>query len=308
MKIYFDIPEIKTKSTVAIGTFDGVHLGHQEVLKYARNLSKKSHNSSIVFTFNDHPATSLKNKRPPFLLTTVTEKISLLEKQSLDICIIIPFTEGIAQLSPIEFIESILINRLNASDICVGYDFHFGKKAMGSGETLKEFENKYGYKTHIIEPVKYNNEIVSSSKIRNLLIDGKINLANTLLTRNYSLKGRVITGQGIAKKILGFPTANIQVDDRKLIPALGVYTCYVNISNKYYKGVVNIGNRPTFGHSELSIEVFILDFNKNIYDQVIEIELNSFLRPEKKFSDITELKSQINKDIKKTQQILATKV
>jgi riboflavin kinase/FMN adenylyltransferase len=307
MKVYFNVPELQEKTTVAIGTFDGLHIGHKAVLQCARAGAAEKNNRFVVFTFLDHPAIVTGSKKVPLLLTTSEEKISLLEQFQIEYCIIPGFDRELSLLSPEEFIRQVLVDKLKAENICIGFNFFFGFKAAGDGETLKQLSTKYGYQAQIVEPVLYGGQPVSSSVIRKLLEDGEIEKANTLLGYPYFLKGVVIKGKGIGRSVLGIPTANVSVSSRKLLPKNGVYACEVTIRGSRYTGVVNIGTRPTFDNGAQSIEVHILGFADDIYDESLDLNFRTYLREEKKFDGIEELKQQILTDIDKCTRIFSVK-
>lgn len=299
METFFDIPNFEEPVTVAIGTFDGVHLGHRVVLQTACKMAKEDNTPTVIFTFKDHPAIITGSKDVPQLLTLADEKISLLEKLNPDKCIIIEFTKELSLLSPEEFIKNILIDKLKAKNICVGFNFYFGYKAKGNGQTLIDLSDKYGYKANVVEQVRFRDETVSSSVIREQIKNGDIERADKLLGYKYHISGKVVKGRGAGKAVLGIPTANMDVNPRKLIPVNGVYSCNVYVRNEVKKGIVNIGNRPTFDNGLKTIETHIINFDDDIYGEIIEIELKSFIRSEKKFNGIEELKVQILTDIEK---------
>jgi riboflavin kinase/FMN adenylyltransferase len=297
MKIFNEIPFLEKESTVAIGTFDGVHCGHKKVLEEAKKIAKKNNQNYIIFTFIDHPAIVTGSKDVPKLINTYEEKIELLRVFEPDICIIYQFEKKFSKLYPEEFIRDILVNQLKTKNICVGFNFFFGYKASGDTKTLKDLEKKYNYNVSIIDRYKIDDSIVSSSEIRKLIIEGNFEKANKLLGYNYSISGRVIKGKGIGKAILKIPTANLDINQRKILPKNGVYSCSVNINDETFKGIMNIGNRPTVDNGNKSIEVHIINFDKNIYDHYIKVTFGSFIRDEKKFNSLEELKEQILKDI-----------
>lgn len=303
MKIFFEIPELEENTTIAIGTFDGVHLGHCEVLGKAKKIAKENNQKLLVFTFLDHPSIVTGSKLVPQLLNTSEEKINNLKKLDIDYCIIPTFSKGLSHLYPEEFIKEILVNKLKAKNICVGFNFFFGYKAEGDGNLIKKLSSKYKYHAEIIPPLKLRDNPVSSSVIRNFIINGEIEKANELLGYHYSIQGIVIKGQGLGTTVLNIPTANLEVNGRKLIPKKSVYSCDVKVRNKEYKGIVNIGNRPTFDNGMQSIEVHILDFSDYIYDEQIEIAIKTKIRDEKKFSGVAELKAQILLDIEKSRNV-----
>jgi riboflavin kinase/FMN adenylyltransferase len=308
MKVYFNIPEIKEKTTVAIGTFDGLHLGHKTVLRRAQLIADQKGHSFVVFTFLDHPAIVTGSKKVPLLLTTSEEKISLLEHFQIDYCIIPNFDRELSLLTPEEFIEKVLMEKLKAQNICVGFNFFFGHKAAGNGETLKQLSTKYGYQAEIVEPVMYDGQTVNSSVIRKLLSDGEIEKAEHLLGYPYFLKGVVVKGKGIGRSVLGIPTANVAVSPRKLLPKNGVYSCEVKVRDEKHIGVVNLGTRPTFDNGTQSIEVHILNFSDDIYEESLELNFKTFLREERKFDGIEQLKQQILADIEQCKTIFSSKI
>lgn len=300
MDINFDIRESKQESVIAIGTFDGVHTGHWFILNIAKKIALQENLPFLVLTFADHPALITKSKDLPKLLSIFDEKIDILKSIGVDNCIIIPFSFEFAALTYQEFTQKILVDLLKVKHIFVGYNFHFGYKAEGNGELLQNLGKKLDFKTHIISPVEKEGFIVSSSLIRSLIENKNVSLANKLLGYRYFLRGKVIEGQKVAAKVLGFPTANLKVNNRKLLPANGVYSCKVKVNDKEYSGVMNIGFRPTFNQSILSLEAHILNFNKDIYEQIIEVQFIDYLRAEQKFKNIEALKQQISADIEKT--------
>lgn len=298
MKVFFEIPYLEENTTIAIGTFDGVHSGHQEILKRAKEIATKNNQKLVVFTFIDHPSIVTGSKLVPHLLTTSEEKISLLNHTfEPDYCIMPSFTKGFSMLTPEEFIDEILVKKLKAKNICVGFNFFFGYKAEGNNETLLNLSSKYNYHAEIVPPFVYEKQTVSSSIIRELIATENLSKANNMLGYNYKLRGNIVKGKGIGKSVLGIPTANIAVNGRKLVPSNGVYACDVKIRDKNLKGIVNIGNRPTFDNGTKSIEVHIFDFEDNIYDEQMEICLVMHLRGEKKFNGPEALKAQILSDI-----------
>lgn len=303
MKIFFDIPEIEEDTTIAIGTFDGVHKGHLRIINKAIEIAKENKQKLLVFSFLDHPAIVTGSKLVPLLINTSEEKINNLKKYDIDYCVMTTFTKGLSMLYPEEFIKEILIQKLKAKNICVGFNFFFGYKAEGDGKLIKELSSKYNYNAYIEEPLTIDGETVSSSTIRDLLNEGNIEKVNFLLGYEYFIKGNVIKGKGLGKSVLGIPTANLAVNGRKLIPKKSVYSCKVKVRNKEYNGLVNIGNRPTFDNGLQSIEVHILNFDDDIYEEQIEISLKTRIRDEKKFNGVEELKAQILLDIEKCKDV-----
>lgn len=271
-----------------IGAFDGVHLGHMELIKFAKTVSSKYQ----ILTFDPIPKKYFNNEHE--LLSTKQMKINILSKNNPESIIFLSF-ENIKELSPLDFCN-ILSEKLNTSAIVVGRDFKFGKNRVGDVKFLiKYFGNS---NVHVLNDYEVNNLKVSSTLIKSSISDGKIDLANKLLGYTFSLKGKVIHGNRMGQNI-GFPTANMKIDKELVIPKFGVYEVIVTIKEKKYKGLMNIGKKPTVSEEfNLSHEVHILDFNEDIYDSILEVELQSFIREEIKFENINQLKAQIAIDIK----------
>ncbi|MFH1198268.1 MAG: bifunctional riboflavin kinase/FAD synthetase [bacterium] len=309
MKVYTDISEIKdkTNSVVTIGTFDGVHVGHIEVLKYVVDKSKELGLKSYVITFEPHPRKVVFTEEVVSILTTLEEKKKVFESLGIENLLVINFTREFSKLSSEEFIRNFIVDGIGARHIIIGHDHKFGKDRGGDESTLLELRKKHDFEVTTFSPVYINENLVSSTKIRVALKNGNIESANSMLGRNYSLTGIVVKGAGRGRT-LGFPTANVNPDDAvKLIPCNGVYVvdCIMN-ENKYY-GILNIGYRPTFEDiHELVIEVNILDFSKDIYGEEIKIEFLKRLREEKKYKSRSELIEQIEKDKKEAVNFIST--
>jgi len=297
MKIIYDIDE-KTdfKTAVALGNFDGLHLGHQKLITTMKNLANKRKLVSTVFTFNNNISTRFKTKSDYNILLSNEKKFELLDEMGIEILYSIDFNEEIKQMSPVDFIKEIIIDKLSAEIIVVGFNFRFGYKAEGNVEYLKKMGSKLGFDVIEINPIMKDNNIISSTFIRNLLKEGKINKANEMLGKPYCITGKVVEGKGRGKK-LGFATANIQLDTDFLIPKHGVYKTVTTIDNSLYESVTNVGRNPTFDDIQFSIETHLLDFNDNIYGKNIEIQFIDFLREEIKFNNLSELIEQMNKDV-----------
>jgi len=300
VKIFNDLDAVKDipNPVLTIGTFDGVHVGHQKILRQLEKVAKEIGGESILFTFYPHPRMVLYPENHGLkLIQTEEEKLAKLERAGLQNCIIFPFTFEFSRLSAIEFVRDILVNKLHVKKLVIGYDHQFGKNREGTIEFLKEISEIYNFE--VIEiPAKDIDEInVSSTKIRNAIHIGDIELANKFLGEPFELNGTVIEGNKLGRTI-GFPTANIQVDsDIKLIPGNGVYAVKVEVLNKTFNGMMNIGTRPTVSDlNNRSIEVNIFDFNLDIYNQKITVRFLSKIRDEKKFNGIEELKNQLKID------------
>ena len=300
----------KSKNTVVtIGTFDGVHRGHRKILDELIRISKEENSRNFVITFEPHPRTVVSQNFDIRLLTTLEEKKEIFRLYGIENLMIINFTKEFSKLTSEEFIRKFICNKIGARHVVIGYDHKFGRNRDGNESTLRNLGEKLGFDVTQVPPITENGVIISSTLIRNLLMDGKIEEANNYLGRNYSLSGKVVHGAGRGIS-LGFPTANLQPDSKqKLIPANGVYAVSVKLENKVYFGVMNIGFRPTFNQTPHAItEVHILDFNKNIYNENIEVKFVKRLRDEKKFGSKEQLVQQIENDIKRTKEIFKEKV
>ncbi|MBT1279925.1 bifunctional riboflavin kinase/FAD synthetase [Thermoanaerobacter sp. CM-CNRG TB177] len=286
----------KEAKVIALGNFDGVHIGHQKLIKQAISLSKKNNLTSAVFTFKQHTSKILTPDKPSELITTYQKKVEILKQFNLDYGIFFDFTENFSKLTAEEFIIKILVELLNIRIAVAGYNYRFGYKALGSVDTLKKYSKIYSYKVYVVPPVIREGVVVSSSYIRELIKSGKIEKANELLGRFFSLQGEVIHGQEIGRK-LGFPTANLQISGDLVLPKAGVYVTRVKIDDKFYIAVTNVGSKPTFGGKNISVESYILDYNENLYDKYLEVEFITRIRDEIKFKNVEALKEQVFKDI-----------
>lgn len=308
MKVYFGINEFKkvNKPVITTGTFDGVHNGHKKIIKNLISKAKEIEGESVMITFNPHPRLVLFPENNNLkLLNSLEEKISLLEKEGLDHLIIQPFTIEFSRLSALEYIRDLLVNKLGLHTLVIGYDHHFGRNREGSFEELQEFAQLYNFDIEQISALDIESVNVSSTKIRNALADGNVALANTFLGYNFGFTGNVVKGDGIGKTI-GYPTANIELTDKyKTIPANGVYACLVNLEDQAFKGMLNIGVRPTINDQKhQKIEINLLGFNGNLYDKTLTIELIEKLRDEQKFDSLEELKSQLGIDKENALKVL----
>ncbi|MBU4258389.1 MAG: bifunctional riboflavin kinase/FAD synthetase [Proteobacteria bacterium] len=294
-------------AVITIGNFDGVHLGHQALF---HNLIEKAialNGTSVAMTFEPHPIRVLKTNNHPPLITLYEQKAELIEKAGLDVLICIPFTQEFAAISAKEFVEDILVKRIGIKAIVVGKDYTFGKNREGNLDLLKTLENQCGFEVIVIDELHISNtspERISSTRIRELVMAGKVAESQKLLGRYYQIRGRVEIGRDRGGKLLGFPTANINLYD-ELSPKIGVYAVTVECKGEKFKGVANIGYSPTFDDHIFTVEAHILDFKENIYGQKIRVNFIDRLRDEKKFSNISELSEQIKKDIIKAREILS---
>ena len=298
MKIYRSIEdynEVK-RSVVTIGTFDGIHLGHKKILSRLIKSSKNKDLNSVVLTFFPHPRIILNKYNEVKMIDTLDEKIIHLNEIGIDSLIIHPFDKNFSLLSANQFIKDSLVDKLKIKHIIIGYDHRFGKGREASVTDLKNYADDYDFTVEEIKAQEIEKITVSSTKIRNSINQGDIKTTEKYLGRYFNLTGKVVKGDGLGKKI-NYPTANIFIEETyKIIPKDGVYLVETIIKDKLFKGMMNIGHRPTIGTNVKSIEVHLFNFNEDIYGQVISIKMISKIRDEKKFSSIQALKEQLVKD------------
>ncbi|MDG2357605.1 MAG: bifunctional riboflavin kinase/FAD synthetase [Polaribacter sp.] len=284
------------KTYVTIGTFDGVHFGHQKIIEKLVLEAKNANKKSVLLTFFPHPRMVLQKDNSLELINTIEERANLLEKTGLDYLIIHPFSIAFSRMSALAFVRDILVNQLHISKLIIGYDHHFGKNREGNITQLTEYSHLYDFKVEEIPAQDIDAVSVSSTKIRNALAEGNLKTANSYLEYNFMLSGTVVNGKQLGGKI-GYPTANINVKETyKLIPKTGVYVVLSKIQERNVYGMMNIGNRPTINGNHQTIEVHFFDFNADLYGQNLQIELLYFLRDEEKFDSIESLIIQLKKD------------
>jgi riboflavin kinase / FMN adenylyltransferase len=306
MLLITDLSRITTKFTntvLTLGNFDGLHLGHQELIKIVMKRARETGAASMVVTFRPHPLKILAPEKCPPLISIYEEKIALFEKLGLDVLVKIPFTLDFSAMSPEDFTKKILCDLLGAKEIFVGYNYRFGRGRAGTVETLKKLGEKYGFVVREVEQISLDGEVISSTKIRKLLGEGQVERAARLLGRTYAITGIVVKGDGRGKG-LGFPTANI-APKHSIIPAGGVYAVRFFVREKLYDGIANIGVRPTFDENRLTIEVYVLDFNEDIYGEEISLYFIGKIREERKFKSPDDLIRQIAADIRTARGMLA---
>ncbi|WP_288429514.1 bifunctional riboflavin kinase/FAD synthetase [uncultured Spirosoma sp.] len=284
-------------AVVTSGTFDGVHRGHQTILARLTEVARASGGESVLITYWPHPRTVLSNDSMDLkLLTTLDEKIDLLEQAGVDHLVVIPFTRAFSELSSAEYIRQVLIDKIGTRKLVIGYDHRFGRDREGGFDYIQAHQNEYGFGVEEIPRQDIEAVGVSSSRIRAALDAGQIDIANRLLGRPYSLSGTVVKGRQLGRTI-GFPTANLQIDDPvKLIPANGVYAVDVLYAGQKFSGMLNIGFRPTVAGTHQTIETYIFDFDKDIYGEHLTLQFRAFLRPEQKFDGLSALVSQLKQD------------
>lgn len=286
----------KSAKVTTIGTFDGIHIGHQKILKRVVKLAKKQDYEPVVLTLFPHPRMVLQKDDSIKLLNTIDERVALLKSFGIKDVIVKTFTKEFANLSAKDYVKQILVEELNTKQIVIGYDHHFGKNRSANINDLKAFAEQYDFKIEEISAQDIEDVTVSSTKIRNALDNGEVALANSFLGYNYYITGVVVKGKGLGRTI-NFPTANIDIkEDYKLIPKDGVYVVKSTIENKTVYGMMNIGTNPTVGGKSRTIEVHIFNYNKDFYNTELKIEFLKRLRSEQKFKNIAALKKQLIKD------------
>jgi riboflavin kinase/FMN adenylyltransferase len=296
MKIYQQLTDFHPPhfSVVTSGTFDGVHLGHQKILGRLKELAERKQGETVLLTYWPHPRLILQPEDKSLrLLTTLSEKVKLLEEMGVDHLIILPFTKELSQMSSEEFIRDILVEKIQTKTLVIGYDHKFGKNREGSFEYLQSHSHLFGFAIEEISRQDVDDLGVSSTKIRTALAQGDISTANKYLGRPYDLSGQVVKGQQIGRS-LGFPTANIQIaEDYKLLPRDGAYAVHAEVNSIQYKAILNIGDRPTVDGQKKTIEAHLIDFEGDLYGQELRVYFQEFLREEKKFESLDALKNQL---------------
>jgi riboflavin kinase/FMN adenylyltransferase len=299
MKIYHHIDDFVPvkNAVVTIGTFDGVHLGHRKIISRIRELADVSGGETVVLTFFPHPRMILHPEDESIkLINTIKEKAELLEQLGIDHLIITPFSRDFSNQPPEDYIRDVLVNKIGTKKIVIGYDHRFGKDRQGGLNDLLHLAPAHGFNVIEIPEQDINEVAISSTRIREALLNGDIDLANEFLGYSFFITGKVIRGDQIGRQI-GYPTANILVEERyKLIPSDGIFAVKVQVEEKEYSGMAYIGSRPTVNGMTRNIEVNIFDFNKEIYNQPIRMEFYHFVRHDAKFSSLDELKEQLGRD------------
>lgn len=281
---------------VTIGTFDGVHIGHQAILKRLASTAKKENLDSVLLTFFPHPRMVLQNDLGIKLINTIDERTTLIRQTGIDHLIIHPFTHAFSRLSALEFVRDILVNKLHIKKIVIGYDHRFGRNRNANIDDLREFGAIYNFEVEEISAQELDNVAVSSTKIRKSLEAGDIETANAYLGYPFMLSGTVVKGKAIGRTIQ-YPTANLEINENyKLIPKEGVYVVQAEINNSRIYGITSVGMNPTVGGKEKTIETYFLDFNQDLYEKKLKIEFLTHIRDEEKFDSVKKLKAAIKKD------------
>ena len=299
-----DIGEVFENPSVTIGNFDGVHLGHQRLFEVVEQRAYHSHGGSIAITFDPHPLQVLKPGGIK-LISTIEQKIELIALSGIDVLLIIPFDMEFAKTTAEGFVNDILIDKIGVKDLFVGYDYAFGKGRAGNIDFLKKQGKQKGFSVTVIDAYFQEDVIVSSTKIRQLIAEGRMMDTSKLLGRYYQIRGEVQRGKQRGSKEIGFPTANLHISEEDLVPKRGVYVCQVIFDGTCYGGVINIGYNPTFGEDKLIAEAHIFDFNRDIYGKPIKVNLIKFIRDEVRYNSVKELTEQISQDVKDAKEMLA---
>jgi riboflavin kinase/FMN adenylyltransferase len=279
---------------IAFGSFDGLHIGHRRLIDKAKLLALKNESLSMVYTFKNHPLTVVNKDKVPKLIMDNNTKMQVLDKLGVDISCFTEFNESFMRMSPEDFIRHIK-QEYNMKGLVVGFNYRFGHKNAGNTETLKYLGDKYNFEVYVMDALKYEDEIVSSSNIRNLLIEGNIERANKMLVQPFKITGEVIHGKKLGRT-LGFPTANLKIYEELLYPQIGVYYTNVVVKDKVYKAITSVGFNPTVYGKDLTFESYILDFDEYIYDEFIDVYFINKIRDEMKFDNLDGLMKQLTMD------------
>jgi riboflavin kinase/FMN adenylyltransferase len=294
------------KDTIlAIGVFDGVHLGHKHLLAKLIERARELNLLSVVVTFDPHPQKLLSPKTELPFLTSLEQRKALLKDAGAEVVIVLPFTQELAQLSAREFV-GLLKDRLRLKELVIGPDFTLGRDREGNVSTLRKLGEDMGFTVTVVPPVRINGEMVSSTAIREALAGGNLERVHSLIGRPFSLRGKVVRGESRGAK-LDYPTANLEIEPEQALPAEGVYATWAYVGSRAYESVTNIGRRPTFGGGKSVVEVYILGYRGNLYGQVLKIDIMERLRAEKQFSSVEALKQQIAEDVARGRAILESK-
>jgi riboflavin kinase / FMN adenylyltransferase len=307
--VYHSIDEVpdpgEMNVTLTLGFFDGVHVGHQRILDSLGTYFDTGVQATGIVTFDRHPGELIAPEKAPLLLTTLQEKLTILSKFKLTYILVIPFEKNIATMGASQFVEEVLVGRLKATQLIVGYDAHFGRGGEGDTKLLEQMGQTWNFKTKTVEAVKQGSKPVSSTVIRGLIEKGDVRTAEQMLGRRYSITGKVVKGIGVGRKI-GVPTINIETDARKLIPQNGIYACWCDTPSGRWKTALNIGLRPTLPlkNPTRTIEAHLIDFDGDLYGSEVTLEFVTFVRPERKFENVKYLVEQIHRDIELAKNVL----
>ena len=301
-----NLPKNITNPVITIGNFDGVHWAHQKIFKKIIERARDLRGTSVVITFEPHPVKVMFPEKAKPLITLLEQKKELVINQGIDIFLIIEFTLEFAGISARDFVKDILVDKIGIKEIAVGYDYTFGHNRKGNITVLREMGSLFNFNVHQIDPVYVGKVLVSSTSIRNLIMEGNVDEAKKILGRNYQIRGEVISGRNRGGPLLGYPTANLRLTD-ELIPKEGVYIVLIDIGGKIYQGLTNIGYNPTFKDKTLSVETYIFDLSANILKQKIKVNFLSRLRDEITFASGKELSQQIDQDVNQAREFFKKK-
>jgi len=308
MQLITDLNQITSpfpNAVVTIGNFDGVHVGHQALFRQVMEKARQVNGTSVVVTFEPHPIRVLKCDKHFPLITLYQQKVELIASSGVDVLVCIPFTSGFADIPARRFVKEILFDQIGMRVVIVGPDYSFGKRREGNIELLTEMGRGLGFEVITSDWVEKGPRRISSTEIRNLVMAGEVEAASTLLGRHYQIRGTVRRGRDRGGKVLGYPTANLSLED-ELCPKAGVYAVTVDYGGKRYMGVANVGDSPTFGNGQFNLEVHILDFDETIYDQPIRVNFVKRLRGETRFPSPEALSTQIREDAQQARNILSS--
>jgi riboflavin kinase/FMN adenylyltransferase len=309
MRVFVGVEEIARSirnPVLTIGNFDGVHRGHQALFERVKDWAKKLNGESVVMTFFPQPLKVLAPETGPPLITLHEKKVELIASCGIDVTIVIPFDREFSRISAPSFVKDILVEKIGVKALVVGYDYRFGHGREGDIDFLRQMGDECGFFVDIVSGMRVDETLVSSTLIRQLIKDGELREACRLLGRPYEVSGTVVTGRGRGGKLLGFPTANVRLSGQAC-PRPGVYAVEAEVNGSRYGGAANLGYNPTFGDDELSLEVHIFDFDKDIYDKPISVKFIDRLRDEQRFSGLDELVRQIRMDVARAREILSRK-
>lgn len=305
MTLISDLDQLEgplTNPVLTIGNFDGMHKGHLALFDKVKERAKSLQGQSAIMTFEPHPIKVIMPGNGPPLITPIQQKLRLMEGTGIDVIFCLPFTKEFAAISARDFVKDILVDKIGIKEIVVGYDYTFGHGREGNFQLLKEMGSHFGFTVHVVDPVRINNTLVSSTSIRNLVQEGNLKEAKKLLGRDYQISGTVVKGKDRGDRLLGFSTANLELID-ELTPGVGVYAVSIHIDDQTYYGLTNIGYNPTFGEGTFSVETHILDFSRDLLGKTIRVDFIERLRDEKTFESAKELAEQIGKDIVRAREL-----
>ncbi|MDD6881432.1 MAG: bifunctional riboflavin kinase/FAD synthetase [Firmicutes bacterium] len=303
MKIFYTLDEISNiePTALALGNFDGIHKGHQELISKAVRAAKRHGIKSAVFTFSNHPRNSIAGQKPVKNILSREEKAALIENMGIDYLFDIEFTEDIQTMTAEAFIKDLLLGKFNAAETFCGFNYRFGYKAAGNVKMLKAYAKELGFTANEMHPVTVDGEVVSSTLIRGLIKSGEVDECYKYLGRNYDIGGEVVVGNRLGKSI-GFPTSNIQIDESMVTPPNGVYITYCIYNGTKYPSITNVGVKPTIGEYKKNMETHIFNFDKELYGKHIKVEFLKMTRDEVKFGSVEELSQQIAKDCQQAKE------